>query len=94
MTFYISVECPDCHSTNVIKHGKSSNGKQRYRCCNCNCLRVTFSLNLDYPGCDVKIKQKIVEMRLNGSTVREISKVLEISTATVVKELKSINKKI
>ncbi|MGK7895035.1 MAG: IS1-like element transposase, partial [Xenococcus sp. (in: cyanobacteria)] len=59
-----------------------------YRCCNRHCLRVTFSLNLDYPGRDAKIKQKIVEMKLNGSTVREISKVLEISTATVVKELK------
>ncbi len=88
MTFCVPVQCPDCHSTNVIKHGKSSNGKQRYRCCNSNCLRVTFSLNLDYRGRDGKIKQKIVEMKLNGTTVREISRVLEISTATVVKELK------
>ncbi len=88
MTFCVPVRCPNCHSTNVIKYGKSSNGKQRYRCCNPNCLRVTFSLNLDYRGRDAEVKQKIVEMKLNGTTIREISKVLEISTATVVKELK------
>ncbi|MGK7892305.1 MAG: IS1 family transposase [Xenococcus sp. (in: cyanobacteria)] len=84
----VVVYCPNCHTTDVIKHGKSSNGKQRYRCCNPGCLRVTFSLNLDYRGRDAKIKEKIVEMKLNGTTVREISRVLEISTATVIKELK------
>ena len=26
------VECPACHGTNVIKHGKSGEGKQRYLC--------------------------------------------------------------
>ncbi len=88
MAFCVPVQCPDCHGTNVIKHGKSSNGKQRYRCCNRDCFRVTFSLNLDYPGRDAKTKQKIVEMKLNGNTVREISRVLNISTTTVVKELK------
>ncbi|MDJ0533522.1 MAG: IS1-like element transposase [Xenococcaceae cyanobacterium MO_207.B15] len=88
MTFCVPVQCPHCHSTDVIKHGKSSNGKQRYRCCNPHCLRVTFSLNLDYPGRDAKIKQKIVEMNHNGNTVREISRNLKISTATVIKELK------
>jgi len=88
MTVYLPVQCPDCHSTDVIKYGKSANGKQRYRCCNYNCLRVTFSVNLDYPGRDVKTKQKIVEMNLHGSSVRQISRVLKISTATVIKELK------
>ena len=89
----IPVQCPHCHSTNIIKHGKSSNGKQPYRCCNPDCLRATFSLNLDYRGRDAKIKQKIVEMKLNGTTVREISRVLGISTATVVKELKKSRQK-
>ena len=92
MTVYLPVQCPDCHSTDVIKYGKSSNGKQRYRCCNPNCLRVTFSINLDYLGRDVKTKQKIVEMNLNGSSVRQIARVLKISTATVIKELKKSRK--
>jgi transposase-like protein len=26
------VECPVCGGTNVIKHGKSGEGKQRYLC--------------------------------------------------------------
>jgi transposase-like protein len=88
MAFCDPVQCPHCHSTDIIKHGKSSNGKQRYRCCNSDCLRVTFSLNLDYPGRDAKTKQKIVEMDTHGITVREIAQELKISTATVIKELK------
>ena len=92
MAVYFPVQCPDCHSTDVIKYGKSSNGKQRYRCCNPNCFRVTFSINLDYLGRDVKTKQKIVEMNLNGSSVRQIARILKISTATVIKEFKKSRK--
>jgi len=29
MTVWIPVICPDCDSDNVIKHGKSPEGKQR-----------------------------------------------------------------
>ncbi|WP_411915269.1 IS1/IS1595 family N-terminal zinc-binding domain-containing protein [Porphyromonas miyakawae] len=27
--------CPHCHSNNILKSGKSSTGKQRCRCKNC-----------------------------------------------------------
>jgi transposase-like protein len=30
--FQREVECPVCGGTNVIKHGKSGEGKQRYLC--------------------------------------------------------------
>ncbi len=42
MTVFITVICPDCHSTDIVKHGKSGEGKQRYRCRNEECLRRTF----------------------------------------------------
>jgi len=29
---YVPVQCPYCHSTEVIKAGKQANGTQRYRC--------------------------------------------------------------
>jgi len=32
MTVWLPVECPHCQSTEVVKHGKSVVGKQRYRC--------------------------------------------------------------
>ncbi len=48
----------------------------------------TFSLNLAYPGRNREVKQQIVEMTLNGSGVRDIARVLQISTSTVMRELK------
>ncbi len=30
MTVWIAVTCPHCHSTDVVKNGKSAEGKQRY----------------------------------------------------------------
>lgn len=31
-TVWLPVECPHCHSTEVVKHRKLPVGKQRYRC--------------------------------------------------------------
>jgi transposase-like protein len=28
------VHCPECNSINIVKHGKSAAGKQRYAMCN------------------------------------------------------------
>lgn len=88
MTVLIPVGCPYCHSTEVVRYGQSSNGKQRYRCLNSECLRLTFSLDLAYPGLKAEVKQQIMEMTLNGSGVRDIARVLRISPATVINELK------
>lgn len=88
MTVWLALHCPHCHSTDVKKHGTSSNGKRRYRCLNPECPYQTFSLDLDYPGRKPEIKQQIVEMSLNASGVRDIARVLHVSTATVIKELK------
>ena len=88
MTVWLAVHCPHCQSTEVKKHGTSSNGKRRYRCLNQDCPYATFSQSLDYPGRRPEVKQQIVEMTLNGSGVRDISRVLHVSTATVIQELK------
>jgi len=84
----IAVSCPHCQSVEVIRHGKSSNGKQRFRCLNSDCPYQTFSLDSAYQGRKREVKQQIVEMTLNGSGVRHISRVLHVSTSTVIKELK------
>lgn len=71
MTVWIAIKCPYCQSTNVVKNGKSKQGKQRYRCRKTECLRSSFIL--DYTNCGYKpeVKQKIGEMVTNGSGVRE-----------------------
>jgi len=41
---YLPVQCPYCHSTEVIKAGRQANGAQRYRCHNEQCVRWIFLL--------------------------------------------------
>ncbi len=74
--------------TEVVKHGKSPVGKQRYRCQNSECPYRTFVLSQTYPGRTQQVKQQIVEMTLNGSGVRDIARVLHVSPTTVIQELK------
>src|ERR671916_3280790 len=84
----IPVLCPDCQSSQVVKRGKTDTGKQRYRCQNPACSRQSFLLDPAYRGRLPAIKQQVIEMSLNGSGVRDTARVLKISTATVIHELK------
>lgn len=88
MSVLVAIRCPHCQSAEVIRHGRSSNGKPRLRCLNSECPYQTFSLNLAHPGRKPEVKQQIVEMTVNGSGVRDIARVLHVSTSTVIKELK------
>ena len=88
MTVWIAVKCPYCQSTNVVKNGKSKQGKQRYRCRNTECLRSSFILDYANHGYKPEVKQKISEMVTNGSGVRDTARVLKISASTVMSELK------
>ena len=84
----IPVLCPYCQSNQVVKRGKTNTGKQRYRCQNPECSHQSFLLDPAYRGRLPAIKQQVIEMSLNGSGVRDTARVLKISTATVIHELK------
>jgi transposase-like protein len=84
----IEVFCPLCRTKEVVKFGLNRQGKQRYQCKNEACLKNTFILAYKNRGCLVEIKEQIVEMALNGSGVRDTSRVLNISINTVLSELK------
>jgi IS1 family transposase/transposase-like protein len=88
MTVWIAVECPDCYSTDIIKHGKSLEDKQRYLCQNSECLRRSFILDYSYPGRTRRVKQQMVEMSLNSSGIRDTARVLKVGATTVIRELK------
>ena len=88
MTVWLPVKCPHCHSTDVVKHGKSAEQKQRYLCRNGECPYRTFILEQSYPGRSLKVKEQITEMTLSGSGIRDIYRVLKVSHTTVIKELK------
>jgi transposase-like protein len=86
------VECPVCGGAHVIKHGKSGEGKQRYLCQDQGCDGKTFIRDYSDLGRLPQIKEQIIEMSLNGSGIRDIARVLKISSATVIKEIKKENR--
>ncbi len=82
------VKCPYCGSEEVVLYGKNSTGKQRYLCKNKECAHKTFQLeyknNASRPG----MKEKMVEMVMNGSGTRDTGRVLKVSKDTVTAVLK------
>jgi insertion element IS1 protein InsB len=85
------IHCPDCDGTDVRKNGKSPEGKQRYCCRNPDCARHSFILDYTYQAYLPQIKQKVVDMTLRGSGIRDIAENLAISPTTVIEVLKKKN---
>jgi transposase-like protein len=82
------VVCHYCQGKQVVKRGKTNTGKQRYRCQSPMCCHQSFLLEPFYKGRLPEIKQQVIEMSLNGNGIRDTARVLQISTATVINELK------
>ncbi len=83
--------CPTCGSDNLVRNGRSSNGKQRYKCRNADCSRSTFIRDYSYRGYLPEVKQQIADMAVNGSGIRDTARVLSISPTTVIEELKKVS---
>jgi len=83
---FIPVLCPNCQqAAAVYRHGKATDGTQRYRCTAC---RRPFQLQYRHKVREAGVRGKITEMALNGSGVRDTARVLGISPQTVMGELK------
>ena len=82
------VLCPYGQSDHVVKRGTTETGRQRYRCQNEKCCHQSFLRHPVYKGRLPEIKQQVIEMSLNGSGIRDTARVLQISPATVIRELK------
>jgi transposase-like protein len=88
------LHCPYCHGTDIVRHGTTAEGKQRYRCRECLLGRGrTFLLEYTYAGQSSEVKQQIVDMAMNASGIRDTARVLHVSPTTVLKELKKTNLK-
>ena len=81
------IQCPTCQGTDVVKHGKTSDGKQRFRCQNETCTRVTFLREYVYQGRLPAVKRQMIAMSLHASGIRDIARVLHVSPTTVLQEL-------
>ena len=86
------LHCPYCHGTDLVRHGLSPEGKQRYRCRQCLEGRGrTFLLEYSYAGQSPGVKQQIVDRAMHASGIRDTARVLHVSPTTVLKELKKRN---
>ena len=84
----VPVQCPHCQSTQVIKAGKQANGAQRFQCQNARCERRIFLLRYQDRGRALEIRCRVVDMAINGSSIRDTARVLRISPTTVIAVLK------
>jgi len=82
---YEKITCPHCSSFNLKKNGKTRNKKQKYYCRDCHRQFIT---NYTYQGCRPEISSLILKMTLNSSGIRDISRVLAVSTNTILKAIR------
>ncbi len=82
------VHCPRCESNMVSFNSKSGNDKQWFIYNNKLCDKRTFISDYLYPACKKKIYDKVVDMALNGSGIRDTSRVLKISTGRDIRVIK------
>jgi transposase-like protein len=85
------LHCPHCQGTDIVRHGHTRQGKQRYRCREQRCAGRTFLLDYSYRGQSPAVKEQIVDMAMNASGIRDTARVLHVSTNTVMTELKKRN---
>jgi transposase-like protein len=86
---YNIITCPRCSSRNIIKNGKKPNKKQNYLCKDC---KRQFIIRYTYKGCDRTKTELIIPMIINGSGIRDISRVLKISPFKIIKTIKEYAK--
>ena len=82
------LHCPNWQGTDIIRHGKTRQGKQRYCCQETVCDGRSFLVDYSYAGHPAEIKQQIVDMAMSASGIRDTARVLHVSPTSVIKELK------
>jgi transposase-like protein len=85
------LHCPYCRGTDIVRHGTTPEGTQRYRCRACPERGRTFLLEYTDAGQSPDVKQQIIEMAMNASGSCDTARVLHVSPTTVMKELKKRN---
>ena len=80
-----TLHCPHCTSNDLVKNGKSENATQRWRCNKC---KKSFQFDYRYNARKQGMQEKIIELTLNSSGVRDIERVLKVHRDTVISVLK------
>ena len=85
MKHYHIIVCPHCSCDDLVKNSHSENNTQRWFCSGCN---KSFQLEYAYNAYNPGVKEKIIELTMNSSGIRDISRTLKINKNTVISELK------
>ena len=88
---YEEAASPRCSSLNVKKNGITRQQKQRYRCKDCERQFITDYTNQAYKA---GVRSLVLPMTMNGSGMRDISRVLSISTNTVLRLIRQAAEKV
>src|SRR5690242_5921930 len=80
------LHCPHCQGTDIVRHGHTRQGKQRYRCRERRCAGRTFLLDYSYRGQSPAVKAHIIDMAMTASGMRDTARVLHVRTNTVLAE--------
>ena len=81
----IAVTCPDCAGSNVIRHGRAPNGKQRYRCRDCGRSFRQDPGSRAYPEAT---KAQILAAYQERCSMRGVCRIFGVSRNTLSKWLK------
>jgi len=81
------IKCIICASEKVVKNGTQASGRQRLICKDCG---KSFQDEYTNQGSKPETKLMIIKMSLNGSGIRDISRVLGISPNTTLDVLKKL----
>jgi len=80
-------KCKGCNSNNIVKNGKTRNGKQRFLCKECSKCFIT---EYTYRAYEPNINQHIVLLTKEGLGIRSTARVLRISVTTLLKRIITI----
>ena len=87
MKCYQEIVYPCCRSNHIKKARRSESGTQRYRCADSICPTKTFMLDYKHKAYEPGVKKQIIDMTINSSGIRDISRVIGISKQTVISTL-------
>jgi insertion element IS1 protein InsB len=84
MKIQITLECPSCQGTKIVKNGrKNYKNKQNYLCKACS-RQFIGDNSLDYFGCNSKLWSLVKRAFVRGCGIRDIASIFEISIGKVL----------
>ena len=79
----VEVACRYCKETDqVYRRGKGYAGHPQFRCVGC---KKRFQIHYAYEAHKPGVKERIVDMALNGSGIRDTVRVLKVGINTVIR---------